>query len=452
VRYEGLYSVRGWSIKQAKSADLAGGQWKEGDILFDVRFERTDSVPMSVVTKRPTATEVDDYAEYKRLRKFNRDGKRKEPGAPPVAAKAESSTPLKTAPPVAPPSHPKPLPIETSLNERHSGLFKRLHFDEEAHVRIVEKEEVVSPKSVPGIDPLNLAAKSNTLAVPVKPKRINMLSKADNFPSDERHRHPSPAGSNASSAHTYTSVTTVPGINIREVAPWIDYDAGLTMPSPPEDSLIVHQRPIITQSIATESIKTLDMTKSFRTGTSRDTSAPLRETETPSLLGDRSDSGDKDKHGRREDGDFRDHLTPHAAGKKDKRKSILMRSRNPMVKLFDGFVDDDNDDGKEDEDERTGSTEPTSHPVTTIRSSDPFSTANLKSRLLSRRPKFPYVSRRSLISQSRALTPLGSPVCTPSFKRVEGVSKESEDSEAESKLREMMEKLDSVEMGHWRHV
>jgi hypothetical protein len=452
VRYEGLYSVRGWSIKQAKSADLAGGQWKEGDILFDVRFERTDSVPMSVVTKRPTAIEVDDYAEYKRLRKFNRDGKRKEPSAPPIAAKAESSTPLKTAPPVAPPSHPKPLPMDTSLNERRNGMFRPLHFDKEAHVRVLEKEEVVSPKSIPGIDPPNLAAKSNTLAVPVKPKRNNTHSKADNFPSDERHRHPSPAGSNASSAHTYTSVTTVPGINIREVAPWIDYDAGLTMPSPPEDSLIVHQRPIITQSIATESIKTLDMTKSFRTGTSRDTSAAPRETETPSLLGHRSDSGDKDKHGRREDGDFRDQLTPHVASKKDKRKSILMRSRNPMVKLFDGVVDDDDDDGKEGPDDRTDSTEPIIHSVTTIPFSDPFFTANPKPRLLSRRPKFPCMTRRSLISRSRALTPLGSPVCTPTFERVEGVSKECEESEAESKLREMMEKFDSVEMGRWRHV
>jgi hypothetical protein len=349
VRYEGLYSIKGWSIKQAPSSDVAGGQWKEGDILFDVRFARTDSVPMEVVTKRPTATEVDDYAEYKRLRKVNRDGKHKEPSAPPI--KLDFSTRLKTAPPVIPaPSLPKPLPIDggTSMNTRRKGLFKHPHFDDEAHVHIPEKEEVVSPKSISGTDLLTVAAatagKSNTLAVPAPPIRINTHhhghGKADiSALGSEQHGKASPAGSNASSAHT--SVSTFPGINIREVAPWIDYDVGLTVPLPTEDEAIVHERPIITQSIATESIKTIHTKSSVKMdGTPRNDSGTVRGTDASSPFSNGSDSGDH-QHRRRKDEDFKNSLSPHSTLKRDgnKRKSILIKGRYPKAKLFDGVFD-----------------------------------------------------------------------------------------------------------------
>ncbi|CAN9123172.1 unnamed protein product [Alternaria alternata] len=343
VRYEGLYSVKGWSIKQAKSSDLAGEQWKEGDILFDVKFERTDSVPMDVVTKRPTATEVDDYAEYKRLRKVNRDGKRKEPSVVPI--KDDFSIPLKTAPPVL----PAPLPVveDTSLNSRRKAVFKHLHFEEEAHVHMLEKEVILSPKSIPKTDPLTLAAttagKSNTLAVPASLIRTNTHHhqghrKPDN-PQSEQRGKASPVGSNASSAHT--SISTFPGINIHEVAPWINYDVGLTVPSPTEDETVVHQRPIITQSIATESIKTIDTRSSVKMGgTSRSNSGTVRHMGLPSASVNESDRDDY-YHGNRKDGSFKDGLSPHSTLKKDgnKRKSILVKGRHSTAKLFDGVVD-----------------------------------------------------------------------------------------------------------------
>ncbi|KAI4647591.1 uncharacterized protein J4E78_008906 [Alternaria triticimaculans] len=408
VRYEGLYSVRGWSIKQAKSSNLAGGQWKEGDILFDVLFERTDSVPMAVVTKRPTATEVDDYAEYKRLRKVNRDGKRKSHSTLPVGAnKSDFSTPLKTAPPVTPHVVPKPLPTEPPPFEPRKGIFKHLHFDEEAHVHVLDKEDVISPKSVPEADPLTSTAtmsKSNTLLVPAKPSRTNTHSKADvSTTGGEPRRHASPAGSNASSAHTHASATTFPGINIREVAPWIDYDADLSLPSPPEDSTIVHQRPIITQSIATDSIKT---------SISRDT---------------------------------------FGVGKKDggKRKSILVRNRNPVGRLFDGVVEEEEVDEKAGK-WNTVTTPPMFHDFADVTSlEDPF-IANPPPRI-SRRPRRPYASSLDLISRSRILTPVGSPVCILHPERVREVQKELDESKSEMELRAIMKKVDGVEMGRWRY-
>jgi len=402
VRYEGLYSVRGWSIKQAKSSNLAGGQWKEGDILFYVLFERTDSVPMAVVTKRPTATEVDDYAEYKRLRKVNRDGKRKSHSTLPVGTKSDFSTPLKTAPPVTPHVVPKPLPTDPPSTEPRKGIFKHLHFDEEAHVHVLDKEDVISPKSVPEADPLTAAtmSKSNTLLVPAKPSRTKTHSKADvSTVGGESRRHASPAGSNASSAHTHASATTFPGINIREVAPWIDYDADLSLPSPPEDSTIVHQRPIITQSIATDSIKTSVSRDTFGTPVETDMSSPVGGGN-----GNSNGSIDGGRHGKGGDVEFGDSLSPQGhghghghglgVGKKDggKRKSILVRNRNPVGRLFDGVVEDDAEGEEEEVDEKAGKwntlTTPMFHDFANVTSlEDPF-IANLPLRL-SQRPRRP---------------------------------------------------------------
>ncbi|KAI4623296.1 hypothetical protein J4E83_004689 [Alternaria metachromatica] len=465
VRYEGLYSVRGWSIKQAKSSNLAGGQWKEGDILFDVLFERTDSVPMAVVTKRPTATEVDDYAEYKRLRKVNRDGKRKSHSTLPVGAnKGDFSTPLKTAPPVTPHVVPKPLPTEAPPNEPRRGIFKHLHFDEEAHVHVLDKEDVISPKSVPEADPLTTTAtmsKSNTLLVPAKPNRTNTHSKADvSTTGGEPRRHASPAGSNASSAHTHASATTFPGINIREVAPWIDYDADLSLPSPPEDSTIVHQRPIITQSIATDSIKTSISRDTFGTPVEGDMSSPVGGGN-----GNGNGSIDGGRHGRRGDVEFGDSLSPHGhghghglglgVGKKDggKRKSILVRNRNPVGRLFDGVVEDDEMDGKPGKWNTPTLTTPMFHDFADVTSlEDPF-IANPPPRI-SRRPRRPYAptSSRNLISRSRVLTPVGSPVCILHPRRVGEVQKEPAESKSEMELRAIMKRVDGGEMARWRYI
>ncbi|KAL1800993.1 hypothetical protein ACET3X_001335 [Alternaria dauci] len=340
VRYEGLYSVRGWSIKQAKSSDLAGGQWKEGDILFDVRFVRGDSVPMDVVTKRPTATEVDDYAEYKRLRKVYRDSKGKEPIL--ASAKHDFSTPVKTSPPAL--ARPLSIVGDTALDSRRKALFKNLHFDEKAHVHMLEKEVVLSPKSILETDPLIAAAttttvdKSNNLAV-IAPLRRNSHHhghvETDN-PQDEQYDRASPAGSSA-----HTSVGTFPGINIHEVAPWIDYDVGLTVPSPAEGDTIVRQRPVITQSMATGSIKTIGTRSSITLGgTLRSKPGTVRHADPPSPFVEESDRIDHRRE-RRRDGDFRDSLSPHSTMKKDgnKRKSILIKGRHSTAKLFDGVVD-----------------------------------------------------------------------------------------------------------------
>jgi hypothetical protein len=307
------YSVRGWSIKQAKSTDLAGGQWKEGDVLFDVRFERNDSTPMEEVCKRPTATEVDDYAEYKRLRKVNRDGKRK---APIVSSPGKAAAP--PIMPVAPPAATSKIslpPIDTPSVHTRKGMFKRLHFDDETHVHLMPDEEVVSPRTISDPEPF---PKSSTLAVPTQPNRTNTHDKVDVFPSEGPSREPSPAGSNTSTAHTATS--TNPGLNIREVAPWIDFDADLTIPSSPtDDTSSKLERPV------PQSTKTRDVFQSSPKVTTPQSTFHV--------------------HARRESGDFKAMANLGPSGpRKDTRKSIFVKPKNPMAKLFDG-ADDGTDFG-----------------------------------------------------------------------------------------------------------
>ncbi|KAF1830443.1 hypothetical protein BDW02DRAFT_650637 [Decorospora gaudefroyi] len=333
VRYEGLYSVKGWSIKQAKSSDIAGGQWSHGDIIFDVKFERKDPVPMEEVTKRPTATEVDDYTEYKRLRKVGRDGNRKASGAP--SRKIDFQTVAKHAPPIAPPQAPgpgiRPPQRDSPPNALRPGLFKHPQFDEEAHVHVPTNEDVISPKTISDEDPLpQSVVKSNKLVVPAKP---STQGKGDTSSNDSRGRV-SPAGSNASSAHT--AISTIRGIDIREVAPWVDYDAGLTMPSlPVEDTLIVHERPIITQSA------TIRDDKDAKSAQGTPQSSFYGPIDSPGPQGEHHLGG---SHKTRKSGEFKGaaglQLSP-ASSKRNDRKSVLVRIRNPVAKRLDGADLDD---------------------------------------------------------------------------------------------------------------
>jgi putative methyltransferase len=348
VRYEGLYSVRGWSIKQATSTDTSGGQWKEGDILFDVRFERTDQTPMETVINRPTATEIDDYAEYKRLRKLTRDDKDRKAKA--VLGDQDPPPISKVIPPIMPPPSPLRAPSPLSFGLPPSALrkdmVKRLHFDEEARVRVIEQDEALSPKTAPIIDPLDLVAvvKNSTLAIPSRSNRANANTKTEP-PSPKLARSPSPAGSNTSSVHTthtiQTTASTMPKTDIREVAPWIDYDADLSIPSPPEEPLIIHQRPIIVQTAANPGSQRAQNTNSPKPKHREHLRSPVDSTVSSSPTKRFPDNRLEMRH----EGDFKgmpgDALSLRHMVKKEKRKSIAGRKKNLMTKLFDGMLDDE---------------------------------------------------------------------------------------------------------------
>ncbi|KAK6001848.1 hypothetical protein QM012_002338 [Aureobasidium pullulans] len=64
VRYDGLYKVSGWRITQDP---------KTKEINYHISFDRLPSEPpLGPVLEHPTAEELDDYREYKRIRKETR--------------------------------------------------------------------------------------------------------------------------------------------------------------------------------------------------------------------------------------------------------------------------------------------------------------------------------------------------------------------------------------------
>lgn len=333
VRYEGLFSVKGWSIKQAKRSDTSGGRWKEGDILFDVRFERIDQTPMEVVINRPTATELDDYAEHKRLRKLHHSAKYEE-------AKAIVK-PGSVMSPLYPLTAPTSFLLDLPPSEIRRGMVKRLHFDGEPHVRIIPDEDILSPKTAPVKDPLHVAVVDNksTLAAPSQPSRANTHEKADPL-SRGTVGLSSPVGSKPSSIHTAGSIK--PKVDIREVAPWIDFDADLTMP--PEEPLIVHQRPVIIQAGVTP-----ESTRDQDTNSTKPRSREHLQIPVEVIPSNAPEHHPEDQPERKKDGENKgllgEGLHLPQTSKKDKRKSVAIRSRNIMSKLFDGILDDQDELG-----------------------------------------------------------------------------------------------------------
>lgn len=74
VRYDGLHRVTGWIVRPVRASDTFNSDHKLGDLIFEIKFEREDAgqVSMEQVMMHPLASEIDDYAEYKRLRSLQR--------------------------------------------------------------------------------------------------------------------------------------------------------------------------------------------------------------------------------------------------------------------------------------------------------------------------------------------------------------------------------------------
>ncbi|KAF2843689.1 hypothetical protein M501DRAFT_1013028 [Patellaria atrata CBS 101060] len=69
VRYEGLYTVSGWRIRPA-DPKLRNGE----TTIWEVMLRREeDQIPFREVMLRPKSHEIDDYMEYKRTRRVQRD-------------------------------------------------------------------------------------------------------------------------------------------------------------------------------------------------------------------------------------------------------------------------------------------------------------------------------------------------------------------------------------------
>lgn len=235
------YSVKGWCIRQANLQDTAAGEWKEGDILYEVTLQRKDPVPMEQVTCRPTNMEVDDYAEYKRLQKIYRDQRRRSPEPIPIPQQVLNAAP--TNPPLQLPASPPVAPqslLRVSPSASRQMNFKEPAFDApSAGANRPSVSDVVSPMTVPGLQESFFAPKKRgTLAIPnLKDRSRPGTPTSSGRASRDRQVHIQSPGS---SSHISTKSDHS---DLKEIIPWIDLEAELpTAPASTSPLLMTEEK------------------------------------------------------------------------------------------------------------------------------------------------------------------------------------------------------------------
>ncbi|KAF2683819.1 hypothetical protein K458DRAFT_478168 [Lentithecium fluviatile CBS 122367] len=316
VRYEGLYNVVGWTVHQVKTTDISGDEYRAGDIVYDVHLLRDDPVLMEEVVKIPTTFQVDEYTEYKRLRKLYREMLRKgehghtgKPEAQPVPA-------AKIAPPIAPLALPISLPRtqpKISPSRSRTTTFKRPVAEILTKSPARKAGTVGLPAALVEDEELFRGPRKSMLGVPAqtttRPTTQNSKSES---PVSDRKSHPTTLKTRRSNASSNPSHTS----DIREVAPWVDFELEFyAPPSSPPPPAVDHEA---VQRVSRNSTRTVYPS-------ARNSPSPMRQK-------------------RQSDEERRTNIVPPTSlgwglRKKDSRKSIFVRSRNPMAKLFDGAED-----------------------------------------------------------------------------------------------------------------
>jgi hypothetical protein len=77
------HRVAGWIIRSVTASDTSNSDHTLGDLIFEIKFEREDTgqASMDQVMMHPLVSEIDDYAEYKRLRRLQRETMRHKGGS-----------------------------------------------------------------------------------------------------------------------------------------------------------------------------------------------------------------------------------------------------------------------------------------------------------------------------------------------------------------------------------
>jgi hypothetical protein len=297
------------------------GDSKEGEIIFEVRFQRIEKVPIGEVEKRPTATEIDDYAEYKRLRKFQREGKRKSPHEtsrviPPEFLHATSEQPPLVSPQPAGIARTTSIPSDEGMAFSSRSMFKRLRYDLPERAPYIQPD-VISPGTVTDRPQFFISpVKSSAPPISAMTKRLSHIQlDADPVSNAQNPRLDAQATSQSPSNSAQTGKGKA-AASIRDIIPWIEYEPALTVPS--ETSL---KRDEDTSQTSKEVSGGTDSKKSHN-------SSNKDKHDTPPLALARN---------RRKSGNLRGMTGFLSTGaKRGDGKKAPPRSANPMAKLFDG--------------------------------------------------------------------------------------------------------------------
>jgi hypothetical protein len=315
------------------------GESKEGEIIFEVRFKRREVVPLEEVGKRPTATEIDDFLEYKRLRKFQRDGKRRVTEATTQSVPIElqhiaRDEPLVVSPHLSGSGETAAIPSPESSGLSRRSMFKCLRYDMPERDPDIQPD-VISPGTIGDVHQFPLVLSNNsTILIPAHAERQQHLQVgAESTSTGSKNLLDAGIKSITSSAH----VASNRGPDIREVAPWIDYEYALTVPTPTDNAPHSHDE--------------VNPQTSKEIGQGTKHSHPSSNTEKNQHHDAKDSSSLPTIRNRTKSGNFKGLtglLSPGslAARRADTRKLTPTRSSNPMAKLFDGAAStDEGDDG-----------------------------------------------------------------------------------------------------------
>lgn len=280
-----------------------GKKYKVGDIIFDVDFERLDVVPFEKVTEHPTSAELDDYTEFKRLRRAHRDeGER--------GMHDEAHVRIKLAPQISPTNAtfsqlwPSEISLVASPSISHAATFR----DPMATLSIISPSPSTLSDSAP--DPAILFKESSggILEVPHVPREPGTL-----------HSRPVPrsTSSGTSLQPPVSSQGSQGRTDVREVTPWLDYDLDLVAAAPSINTRVGRQQEAPAsaafprrQSIAANARPAL---YDFHSSSALNAKDQMEAAASDHKPGDRRDRGGQ--------------------------RTSQVRSRNPLAKLFDGPQD-----------------------------------------------------------------------------------------------------------------
>jgi hypothetical protein len=317
-----------------KNKDLGRVERKVGDIMYEVEFERDDPVSMEEVMRHPTTFELDDYAEYKRLRRVHREGPQKS-----IAGILEPDVPTKAAPPI---SQARALSMtKRSSSPSRSTTFNHLLATIHGSPRPSRTPSARSV-AIPEVESY-FGSPKNMLEVPTA---ASMRTGTTSHLTGPRDKNDSPKSERSFKSYTSSIHTQNSNIDeIREVAPWIDSELMLAAPTKstpgiPETRESIQQESIRIPSPKASTLNTRIISRdpspcsrysraAGSTGGRRSPIPSLASTDRkksrmgwePSLI--RAPTRDKAKN----------------ETNKDPRKSImgpLVRNKNPLAKLFDG--------------------------------------------------------------------------------------------------------------------
>lgn len=308
-----------------KVPGITSHEYRPGDVIYDIKFERDDPTPMEEVVKVPTACETDIYAEYKRLRKIHRDLQHKSPAR--QAKKPEVQQPARKAPQIAPlaPPHARPRSMSRASPPASRAPTSKHPVSHTVVSRTKREIPIEDPCFFENEDLFVLPPKSTLMVPPQRTVQPASQHRPAESPVSETVSHP-PKLQGQTSAPSSSGTTKSHLSDIREVAPWIDYDIQLAMPSPGSQTPVVQHRHL------SPGAKPGSRISEEGEDSPRAAHSNAKDNPSPRLRPEQKKIADEKKR--------EVLLAPTALSqdpkRKESRKSIFHRGRTPISKHLDG--------------------------------------------------------------------------------------------------------------------